>query len=67
MAVVTDRLERYVSPRGRSDSEDDDKDSVVTASLSRVIERQDMTTRLGTDLARADLKLKPPSSSCCGW
>ena len=45
---------------GRTDSEDDaDKDSVVIASLSRVIERQDMTTRLGTDLARADLKLKP--------
>lgn len=57
---VTDRLERYVSPRGRSDSEDDpDKDSVVIASLGRVIERQDMTARLSTDLARADLKLKP--------
>lgn len=59
--TVTDRLERYASSRGgRSDKTDDpDRESAVIAGLSRVIERQDMTARLSTDLARADLKLKP--------
>ncbi|MGH2488370.1 MAG: type II secretion system F family protein [Candidatus Limnocylindria bacterium] len=57
---VTDRLERYVSSRGgRAEGEGDDKESAVIAGLSRVIESQDLTTRLSTDLARADLKLKP--------
>ena len=59
---VTDRLERYASSRaGRAESGDDDaeRESPVIAGLSRVIERQDLTTRLSTDLARADLKLKP--------
>ncbi len=59
---VTDRLERYASSRGgRSDKSDEDaeKDSALVAGLSRVIESQDLTTRMSTDLARADLKLKP--------
>ena len=58
---VTDRLERYVSSRGgRTEKEGDaEQESAVIAGLSRVIERQDLTTRLSTDLARADLKLKP--------
>jgi tight adherence protein B len=58
---VTDRLERYASSRsGRGEDADDaEKESPVLAGIGRVIERQDLTTRLSTDLARADLKLKP--------
>jgi tight adherence protein B len=58
---VTDRLERYASSRaGRGEEgEDAEKESPVLAGIGRVIERQDLTTRLSTDLARADLKLKP--------
>jgi tight adherence protein B len=57
---VTDRLERYASSRaGRSEEGDAEKESPVIAGIGRVIERQDLTTRLSTDLARADLKLKP--------
>jgi tight adherence protein B len=57
---VTDRLERYVSSRGgRAEGEGDERESAVIAGLSRVIEGQDLTARLGTDLARADLMLKP--------
>ena len=57
---VSSRLERYASGRdaGRSD-EDGAQESMVVAGLSRVIERQDLATRLSTDLARADLKMKP--------
>ena len=56
---VTDRLERYVSSRGGRAEEGDERESAVIAGLSRVIEGQDLTARLSTDLARADLKLKP--------
>jgi len=60
---VSDRLERYASSRGGrggdGDEADAEKESVVIAGLSRVIERQDLNARLSTDLARADLKLKP--------
>jgi tight adherence protein B len=59
---VADRLERYASSRaGQRDTagEDAERESAIVAGLSRVIERQDMSARLGTDLARADLKLKP--------
>ena len=58
---VTDRLERYVSSRGAKPEKDAEAadQSVVIAGLSRVIERQDLNARLSTDLARADLKLKP--------
>ena len=55
---VASRLERYAS--GREDSSGDGaQESVVVAGLSRVIERQDLNTRLAIDLARADLKMKP--------
>jgi len=55
---VASRLERYAS--GRADAgADQPQESVVVAGLSRVIERQDLATRLSTDLARADLKMKP--------
>jgi tight adherence protein B len=56
---VSSRLERYAS--GKVDAADTDQpsESAVVAGLSRVIERQDLATRLSTDLARADLKMKP--------
>ncbi|HEY7737510.1 MAG TPA: type II secretion system F family protein [Candidatus Limnocylindria bacterium] len=58
--TVTDRLERYASGRARTEKEGDpERESAVIAGLSRVIERQDMNARLSTDIARADLKLKP--------
>jgi tight adherence protein B len=57
---VSSRLERYASANaGDSISTDEDRESAVVAGIGRVIERQDMTARLGVDLARADLKLKP--------
>lgn len=56
--TVASRLERYTSgnPAGGDDMA---RESVVVAGLSRVIERQDLSTRLSTDLARADLKMRP--------
>ena len=57
---VAARLERYARPGAGPDKEDDaDRDSVVIAGLSRVIEGQDLSTRLSTEIARADLKLRP--------
>jgi tight adherence protein B len=59
---VSDRLERYASTRagrGGDAGEEDEKESVVIAGISRVIERQDLNSRLSVDIARADLKLKP--------
>jgi tight adherence protein B len=59
---VTDRLERYASSRGASrekSADDAERESAIVAGLSKVIERQDLTSRMSTDLARADLKLKP--------
>jgi tight adherence protein B len=57
---VSARLERYASPRADDDTDGDGQpESAVVAGISRVIERQDLATRLATDLARADLKMKP--------
>ncbi len=58
---VSARLERYASGKGDGESGSDEgpAESAVVAGLSRVIERQDLTTRLATDLARADLKMRP--------
>src|SRR5947207_6140664 len=57
---VSSRLERYASARGQSEgSDDEEKESVVMAGLSRVMDSQDLSARLGTELARADLKLRP--------
>ena len=58
---VSARLERYASGKegDESDSGDGASESAVVAGLSRVIERQDLNTRLATDLARADLKMRP--------
>jgi len=58
--TVTSRLERYASAHtGEAGEGSGGRESLVVAGLSRVIERQDLTTRLSTEIARADLKLKP--------
>jgi tight adherence protein B len=57
--AVASRLERYASGRADSAGGDGAQESAVVAGLSRVIERQDLATRLSVDLARADLKMKP--------
>ena len=57
--AVASRLERYASSRPEDASATGPAESAVVAGLSRVIERQDLATRLSTDLARADLKMKP--------
>ena len=57
---VASRLERYAGGKGSDASPTGDaNDSVVIAGLSRVIEGQDLATRLSTEIARADLKLRP--------
>ena len=56
---VASRLERYASGRDAESEGSDGRESVVTAGLNRVIERQGLATRLSTELARADLKLRP--------
>ncbi len=57
---VSARLERYASGKEASDpSEAEQKESPVIAGLTRVLDRQDFSTRLGTEIARADLKLRP--------
>lgn len=56
--AVASRLERYASKAG-DDSPEDAEKSVVVAGISRALEGQDLSTRLATDLARADLKMKP--------
>jgi tight adherence protein B len=60
--AVASRLERYASGRAEADAAkgpEDQQESAVVAGLSRYIERQDLNARLATDLARADLKMKP--------
>jgi tight adherence protein B len=56
---VSARLERYASSSAGADDAPAERESAVVAGISRVIERQDMATRLSTDLARADLKMRP--------
>jgi tight adherence protein B len=57
---VSTRLERYASARsGEDDPDDPARESAIVAGLNRVIEGQDLAARLGTELARADLKLRP--------
>jgi tight adherence protein B len=57
--TIASRLERYASAGGGESDSGEERESVVVAGLARAIERQDLTTRLATDLARADLKMKP--------
>ena len=57
---MASRLERYASGRDESVSGGDgEQQSAVVAGITRAIENQDLATRLSTDLARADLKMKP--------
>jgi tight adherence protein B len=56
---VASRLERYAGGQTAETAGEGDRDSVVIAGLSRVIEGQDLATRLSTEIARADLKLRP--------
>jgi tight adherence protein B len=57
---VSSRLERYASARqGEEGKDNDERESVIVAGISRVMEGQDLSARLSTELARADLKLRP--------
>ena len=57
--AVANRLERYAADRTSGAQNAESSESAVVAGLSRVLERQDLATRLTVDLARADLKMKP--------
>lgn len=57
--TVASRLQRYASGQTGQAAEGGERESAVVAGLSRVIEGQDLATRLSTDLARADLKMRP--------
>lgn len=56
--AVASRLDRYASKQADAD-DGTENESVVVAGLSRVMERQGFGDKLGTELARADLKLRP--------
>jgi tight adherence protein B len=55
---VASRLERYARGTDQA-AEGGERESAVMAGLSRAIESRDLTTRLSTEIARADLKLRP--------
>jgi len=57
--TVSSRLERYASAQSTADGDGAGRESVVVTGLSRVMERQGFAERLGVELARADLKLRP--------
>lgn len=59
--TVASRLEKYASAGGmdRASREPVERKSAVVAGLTRAIEGQDLAARLSTDIARADLRLKP--------
>jgi len=65
---VASRLERYASGRDpKADApEGGERESAVTAGLARALERQGLTARLATEIARADLKLRP-AELVAGW
>jgi tight adherence protein B len=56
---VASRLERYARAQGIDVTQSSERESPVIAGLTRVIEGQDLNTRLSTEIARADLKLRP--------
>jgi tight adherence protein B len=56
--TVSSRLARYAST-GAAEMTEAGRQSAVTGMLTRAMEGQDRAARLSTDLARADLKLKP--------
>ena len=59
---VASRLERYARSQGIDTTPavaSTGSKSTVMAGLTKVIEGQDLSTRLSTEIARADLKLRP--------
>ena len=56
---VATRLERYARTGGAEAPAGSERSSMVVAGLNRVIEDQDLSQRLSTEIARADLKLRP--------
>jgi tight adherence protein B len=58
---VSARLERYARSGGGADASgaEGDADSPMLAGLTKVLDNQDLTARLSTEIARADLKLRP--------
>jgi len=56
--TVSSRLERYASGSVAA-SVEAGRESAVSAAFNRAVERQGRAARLSTDLARADLTLKP--------
>ncbi|MDH4334661.1 MAG: type II secretion system F family protein [Chloroflexota bacterium] len=59
---VASRLERYTRAGGAATSEPAagaERESAVIAGITRVMEGQDLNARLSTEIARADLKLRP--------
>jgi tight adherence protein B len=56
---VASRLERYARGTDQPAADSADRESAVMAGLTRAIESRDLTTRLSTEIARADLKLRP--------
>ena len=57
---VAARLERYTRQGAAlADADSPERESAVTAGLERLMERRGSGARLSTELARADLKLKP--------
>jgi tight adherence protein B len=57
--TIASRLERYAGDNPDAGTAEGQRESAVVAGVSRMIERQDLATRLATDLARADLKMRP--------
>jgi tight adherence protein B len=56
---VASRLERYARGTDPTDDNSGENESAVIAGLARVLDNQDLSTRLATEIARADLKLRP--------
>ena len=56
---VAARLERYARGSDQAAADGGDRESAVMAGLTRAIENRDLTGRLSTEIARADLKLRP--------
>jgi tight adherence protein B len=56
---VAARLERYARSGGGEEGAEGEKDSAMLAGITRVLDNQDLSTRLSTEIARADLKLRP--------
>jgi tight adherence protein B len=64
---ISSRLERYAAGREPTpDAPEGERQSMVTAGLSRALESQGLAARLAVEIARADLKLRP-AEFVAGW